>query len=254
MLMNLLLWIILATFVDGLIAFVGVFTLGLKHKSFKWLLIMFVAFSAGALLAGAFFHIIPEALASLPPMIVSFFILFGLVVFFMIERILHWHHCHDEKCDEHSIAEKPVSYLVLFGDGIHNLVDGVIIGASFLTSIPFGILTTIVIIAHEIPQELGDFAVLVHSGFKKSKALMYNFFSQLTCVIGGVLGFFFAKSIQGAIPFILSFAAGGFIYIAASDLMPELHKEPKLGRAFFSFVFFILGIAVMLAFKLIFSA
>jgi zinc and cadmium transporter len=252
--MNLLLWIILATLVDGLVAFIGVFSLGLNAKAFKWLLIMFVAFSAGALLAGAFFHIIPEALASLPAMSVSFFILLGLVVFFLIERVLHWHHCHDENCDEHAIAEKPFSFLVLIGDGIHNFVDGIIISAAFIITVPFGIITTIVIIAHEIPQELGDFAVLVHGGFKKSKALMYNFLSQLTCVIGGILGFFFASIIHGAIPYILSFAAGGFIYIAASDLMPELHKEPKLDKAFFSFLFFLLGMGVMLVFKLIFAA
>lgn len=252
--MELLFWIILATLINGLVAFVGVLSLSLKAKSFKWLLVMFVAFSAGALLAGAFFHIIPEALEELPAMTVSFMILLGLVVFFLIERVLHWHHCHEEGCETHKIRTEPVSYLVLFGDAIHNFVDGIIISAAFLTSVPFGFLTTIMIIAHEIPQELGDFAVLVHGGFSKAKALFFNFFSQLTCVVGGIAGYFFSKAIEGMIPYVLSFAAGGFIYIAASDLIPQLHKEPKISKAFFSFMFFILGMGLMLGLKMLFES
>jgi len=251
--MHLLLWIILATLINGLVAFVGVLSLSLKAKVFKWLLVMFVAFSAGALLAGAFFHIIPEALEELPAMTVSFFILLGLVVFFLIERVLHWHHCHEEGCETHELPTKPVSYLVLFGDSIHNFVDGIIISAAFITSISFGFLTTLMIVAHEIPQELGDFAVLVHGGFKKSKALLYNFFSQLTCVLGGIVGYFFSRAVEGMIPYVLSFAAGGFIYIAASDLIPQLHKEPKTSKAFFSFMFFIIGIGLVLLFKMLFE-
>ncbi len=251
--MNILFWIILATLINGLVAFIGVLSLSLKAKSFKWLIVMFVAFSAGALLAGAFFHIIPEALEELSAMTVSFFILLGLVVFFLIERVLHWHHCHEEGCETHELPTKPVSYLVLFGDSIHNFVDGIIISAAFLTSISFGFVTTLMIIAHEIPQELGDFAVLVHGGFGKGRALVYNFLSQLTSVLGGVVGYFFSKSIEGMIPYVLSFAAGGFIYIAASDLIPQLHKEPKLGKAFLSFVFFIVGMGLMLLFKMLFE-
>ena len=248
--MYILLWIILATVLDGLVAFIGVFSIGLKEKFFQKLILLFVAFSAGALLAGAFFHMIPEALQKISAQNVAFFIMIGFLIFFVIERGLHWHHCHTQDCDVHKISTNPVSYLVLFGDGIHNFVDGIIISAGFIASVPLGIMTTIVIIAHEIHQELGNFAILVHGGFKKAKALLYNFFSQLTSVIGGVIGFFFVSRLEGAIPFILSFAAGGFIYIAASDLVPQLHKEPDIKKALASFVFFVLGIGAMVLFKI----
>ena len=163
-----------------------------------------------------------------------------------MEKFLYWHHCHKGKCDVH-----PVSYLILFGDGIHNFIDGIIIGVSFIVGIPFGIVTTLLIIGHEIPQELGDFGVLVHGGFGKAKALIYNLIAQLTCVLGGIIGYFLSTSIEGIIPFILPFAAGGFIYIAASDLVPELHKEPEIKKSLTSFAFFIIGILIMLAIKFI---
>lgn len=163
-----------------------------------------------------------------------------------MEKFLYWHHCHEGKCDVH-----PVSYLILFGDGIHNFIDGIIIAASFIVSIPFGIITTLLIIGHEIPQELGDFGVLVYSGFGKVKALLTNFISQLACILGGIIGYFLSTALKGIIPFILPFAAGGFIYISASDLVPELHKEPKIKKSLSSFAFFILGILIMLAIKFI---
>ena len=247
--MNVLLWIILATVVDGLTGLIGVFSLWIKDKLLNKLLMILVAFSAGALLSGAFFHLLAESLDSLPAMLVFAYMMTGFIIFFIVERFLHWHHCHKgEKCAVH-----PVSYLVLIGDGIHNLIDGIIIGASFLVSVHFGIITTMLILAHEIPQELGNFAVLVYSGFGKTKALLYNFLAQLTCVAGGVVGFFLSSKVQGVIPFILPFAAGGFIYIAASDLVPELHKEPKLNKLLFSFAFFLLGIVVMVGMKLLFE-
>jgi len=247
--MNILFWIILATVVDGLTGLIGVFSLWIKDKLLNKLLMILVAFSAGALLSGAFFHLLAESLASLPAMLVFAYMMTGFIIFFIVERFLHWHHCHKgEKCAVH-----PVSYLVLIGDGIHNLIDGIIIGASFLVSVHFGIITTMLILAHEIPQELGNFAVLVYSGFGKTKALLYNFLAQLTCVVGGVVGFFLSSKVQGVIPFILPFAAGGFIYIAASDLVPELHKEPKLKKLLLSFAFFLLGIGVMVGMKLLFE-
>ena len=247
--MSILLWIILATFVNGLVAFVGVFSLWLSKKLFKRILMSLVAFSAGALLSGAFFHLLPEALENLPATNVFAYAMIGFIIFFVIERFLHWHHCHKhgEKCDVH-----PVSYLILFGDGVHNFIDGIIIGVSFIVSVPFGIITTLLIIGHEIPQELGDFGVLVYGGFSKTKALLYNFLSQLTAIIGGIIGYVFSTRIEGVVPFILPFAAGGFIYIAASDLIPELHKEPKLGKSMISFGFFLIGIIFMFLLKLLF--
>ncbi|MBN2052791.1 ZIP family metal transporter [Candidatus Woesearchaeota archaeon] len=244
--MNVLFWILFATIVNGLVGLVGVFSLWMNEKLFNKLLMILVAFSAGALLSGAFFHLLPEALEELPAMNVFACLLAGFIMFFIIERFLHWHHCHQHggKCAVH-----PVSYLILFGDGVHNLIDGIIIGISFIVSVPFGIITTLLIIGHEIPQELGNFGVLVYGGFGKTKALIYSFISQLTCVIGGIAAYFFSKSIEGAVPFILPFAAGGFIYIAASDLIPELHKEPKLKKSLISFGFFLLGIIFMLMLK-----
>jgi zinc and cadmium transporter len=246
--MDVLIWILLATVVNGLVGLVGIFSLWMKDKLFNKLIMVLVAFSAGALLSGAFFHLLPEALEELPAMNVFAFLMAGFIMFFIVERFLHWHHCHHHggECKVH-----PVSYLILFGDGVHNLIDGIIIGVSFVVGVPFGIITTLLIIGHEIPQELGNFAVLVYGGFGKTKALIYSFISQLTCVIGGIAAYFFSRSIEGAVPLILPFAAGGFIYIAASDLIPELHKEPKLKKSLLSFGFFVVGIAFMLALKLL---
>lgn len=244
--MNILGFIIIATLLDSLTALAGILTLWMKPKLFKKILITLVAFSTGALLSGAFFHLIPEALDTLTPMAAFTYVLIGFIIFFLIERFLHWHHCHDGKCDVH-----PVSYLILIGDGIHNLIDGIIIGISFFVSISFGIITTFLVIGHEVPQELGNFGILVYSGWGKTKSLVYNLLAQLTCVIGGILSYFLSTSIEGIVPFILPFAAGGFIYIAASDLVPELHKEPELKKSLVSFSFFIIGIVFMLAIKFI---
>ncbi|MBU0629006.1 MAG: ZIP family metal transporter [Nanoarchaeota archaeon] len=244
--MHLLLIIILATFIDSLTGLAGIFTLWMKPKLFKKILMSLVAFSTGALLSGAFFHLIPESLDKLTPIAAFTYVMIGFATFFLIERFLHWHHCHDGKCDVH-----PVSYLILVGDGIHNIIDGIIIGVSFFVSIPFGIITTLLIIGHEVPQELGNFGVLVYSGWTKKKSLIYNLIAQSTCILGGIISYFLSTSIEGIVPFILPFAAGGFIYIAASDLVPELHKEPDLKKSLISFSFFIIGILFMLAIKFI---
>lgn len=235
------------TIIDGLIALVGVFSLWLSDKKLRKILIILVAFSAGALLSGALFHLLSESLETLTSMKAFSYLIIGFILFFIIERILHWHHCHKIKCDVH-----PFTYLILFGDGVHNFIDGLIIAASFLINIPFGIITSVLIFAHEVPQELGDFGVLVYGGFSKLKALFYNFLSQLTCVVGGVAGYFLSTRIIGVVPFILPFAAGGFIYISASDLIPELHKEKNIKKSLWSFIFFIIGILLMVFIKLIF--
>ncbi len=245
--MDVLIWILIATFIDGLIAFIGVFSLWLKEKVLNKILLILVAFSAGGLLGGAFFHLLNESLENLSSYESFIYLIFGFSLFFLIERFLHWHHCHKGKCDVHTFT-----YLILFGDGIHNFIDGLVIGASFLISIPFGIITTLIIIGHEIPQELGDFGVLVYGGFKKIKALLYNFLSQLTCVLGGLFAYFFSQTLSLS-TLLLPFAAGGFIYIAASDLIPELHKEPNLRRSIISFTFFLLGITFMVLIKLFFE-
>lgn len=242
-----LLYIILATFVNGLVAFVGALSLLFKPKKLANTLILFVAFSAGALLGGAFLHLLPESLLNLSSDKVFLLALAGFSAFFLMEKYLHWHHCHDDHCEVH-----PVSYLLLYGDAIHNFIDGLVIAASFMVNVHFGIITTIMIIVHELPQELGDFGVLVHSGMKPKKALFYNFLSQLTAVLGGVVGFLLAGKID-FIPYVLPIAAGGFVYIAASDLIPELHKDKDLGRSVRNFLVFLVGLGFVLVMKTLFG-
>ncbi len=239
--MSTLLLIILATIIDGLVAFVGAFSLFIRDKSLQKILLLLVAFSAGALLAGGFLHLLAESLSDMTPDLAFAITLVGFSAFFIIERFLHWHHCHEGNCDVHTFT-----YLILIGDGVHNFIDGLVMAASFIVSVPFGVVTTLLIIGHEIPQELGDFGILVHGGFDKRKALFFNFASQLTCVIGGIVGFFAASSISSFTPYLLPFAAGGFFYIAASDLIPELHKESDLKKSILYFVFFALGIGFMM--------
>jgi len=238
-----LLLIILATVVDGLIAFVGAFSLMMNDRTLKKILKVLISFSAGALLAGGLFHLLGESLGKMDMNTAFIILLAGFSIFFIIERFLHWHHCHDGKCDIHAF-----SYLLLIGDGVHNFIDGLVIAASFLVSVPFGAITTFLIIGHEIPQELGNFGALVYGGFKKKKALLYNFAAQLTCVIGGLVGYFMS-GIVGFTSVLLPFAAGGFFYIAATDLIPELHKEEDSRKWVLSFIFFILGIAFIIAMK-----
>jgi zinc and cadmium transporter len=244
--MDILLWILLVTFINGLVAFVGAFSLLMSKKMLNRIVSMLVALAAGVLLSGAFFHLMAESVEMILPLTAFTYLMVGFILFFLIERFLHWHHCHEGECKVH-----PVSYLILFGDGIHNFIDGLVIAAGFFVSVPFGIITALLIIGHEIPQELGDFGVLIYSGFTKAKALFFNFLSQLTAVVGGVVGFFLAGSIS--FEFLLPFAAGGFIYIAASDLIPELHKESSLKKSMFHFVFFLIGIAIILSIKLLFG-
>lgn len=245
---NELLWIIGSTLLVSILSLVGISAFLISNKLLNKILLILVGFSAGALMGGAFLHLLPESLETANPMIVGLSIIAGFSAFFVIERVLHWHHCHKQKCEVHTL-----SYMNLIGDAIHNFIDGIIIAVSYIANIHVGIVTTIAIIAHEVPQEIGDFGVLIYGGFKKSKAILFNFLSALTAVFGAIVGYLLSNTIKGIIPFILPIAAGGFIYIAASDLVPELHKEPVLKRALLSFGFFIVGVLFMLGVKLIFE-
>jgi len=242
--MKLLLWILLSTFLVSLISFIGIFTLILKEKLLNKILLVLVSFSAGALMGGAFLHLIPEALEKVKETEIFLFVLGGIVLFFLIEKVLRWRHCHKGKCDVHSFA-----YMNLIGDGVHNLIDGLIIAASFLADVGLGIITTIAVALHEIPQEIGDFGVLVYGGLKKSKALFLNFITALMAVLGGITGFYFSSYKEISLMFLLPFAAGGFIYIAASDLIPEIKKEVNLKKSLLYFSIFVLGIVLMYGVK-----
>ncbi|MEE9525960.1 MAG: ZIP family metal transporter [Candidatus Woesearchaeota archaeon] len=242
--MTALIWAIGATVIVSLLSLLGIISLSIKEKLLQKMLLKLVGFSAGALMGGAFLHLIPEAIEVSTLSFVGLSVLIGFAAFFIIERFLYWHHCHEGKCDVHTFT-----YMSLIGDSIHNLIDGLVIAASFVINIPLGIATTIAVITHEIPQELGDFAILVYGGFSKLKALLFNFLTAIMAIVGAIVGVFLSSSIENFTAFLIPFAAGGFIYIAASDLVPELHKESKLNQSIMSFVFFLVGIALMLILK-----
>ena len=240
--------IILATFFISLISFVGVITLILKEKALDKILIVLIGLSAGALMGGAFLHLIPEAVESDLGLDVFVFVLFGFVLFFLIEKVLHWRHCHKGHCDVHTFH-----YMNLIGDSIHNFLDGLIMAASFVVSVPLGMTTTIAIATHEIPQEIGDFGVLIYGGFSKRKAVVLNFVISLTAVFGGVIGFFITNIVENMVLFVLPFAAGGFIYIAATDLVPEIRKELDMKKYLATLVVFLCGILIMWVTKVVFG-
>lgn len=233
-------WILTSTFLVCLISLIGILTLAIKDKLLKGILFGLIGFSAGALIGAAFLHILPEALEKADSAPVFYYLILGIVLFFLMERYFYWRHCHEGKCSVHAFT-----YLNLIGDGLHNFIDGMVIAASFILSIKIGLVTTVAIILHEIPQELGDFGVLIYGGFSVRKALIFNFISALMAMAGAIVGYFVVDSIQGFSSFILPFTAGGFIYIATSDLIPEIHKESDLKRSSLAFIAFLLGIIFM---------
>jgi len=270
--MAVLFLIILSTFLVSLIAFIGILTLVLKEELLNKILLLLVAFSAGALIGGAFFHLVPEAIDKVGPnqtQNLFLYLILGFCFFYILETFISWHHHHavshpevypvrnylkqddNNKIERDKISNgvRSFSYLILVSDGIHNFIDGLIIAASFLVSFPLGITTTLAVIFHEIPQEIGDFGVLVYGGFKKIKALFLNFLSGLLAILGGIIGFLLSEKIGEGIIFLLPFAAGNFIYIAASDLIPEIKQKVDLKKAFLHFLIFLGGLGLMLLFK-----
>ena len=249
--MSTLLWIIGATLLVSLISFVGILTLSLKRAFLIKIILVLVAFAAGSLIGVSLFDLIPETI-ELGGSMASLYITFGILIFFMLERFIGWHHLHHEedvdpkghKKHHHNHA-KPFVYTNLASESIHNFIDGILIGASFLVNIPLGIATTIAVALHEIPQEIGDFAVLIHGGLKIKKALIYNFFAAVTAVIGGVMTFFVSSSIGNLIPILLGVAGGGFLYLALADLIPEMHKEKDWKKSLVEFVFLVIGILII---------
>lgn len=237
-----LIWILISTFLVSIVSLIGIVTLLIKKDILERVLFYLIGFSAGALIGGAFLHILPESLEKSDSMFVFSILITGIVLFFFMERLLFWRHCHEQEgqCKVHSFT-----YLNLIGDSFHNFLDGVIIATSFTVSIKMGIVTTLAVIFHEIPQELGDFGVLVYGGFSKAKALMFNFITAITAVAGALLGYFIADKTGYFSNLIMPLTAGGFIYIATSDLIPELHKEHNLKRSVLAFLAFLLGIAFM---------
>ncbi len=234
-------WALAASIAVSLISLIGIFSLILKEGWLEKILFTLIGFSAGGLIGGAFLHLLPEALEESASASVFSYLILGFIYFFILEKYLHWRHCHEEDCKIHVFT-----YLNLIGEAIHNFSDGLVIGVSFLVGVNFGIVTTLMIILHEIPHEIGNFAVLVYGGFSKLKALYCNFFTALTCILGAIIGFFISLHLKNFSAFLLPFTAGGFIYIGACDLIPELHKQPELKKSILSMAAFILGILFIL--------
>ena len=244
-------WIytIISVLAVSLISLIGVITLSIKTQKLKTFLIYMIAFSAGALFGDAFIHLLPELVEENGfTLTISGFTLSGIALFFATEKIIHWQHCHMPQNKEHV---HPFAIVNLIGDGVHNFIDGLIIGVSYLVSIPVGIATTIAVALHEIPQEIGDFGVLLHGGFSKTRALMINFMSALVAVLGAIIALAADNYIENIQLFLVPIAIGGFIYIAGSDLIPELHKEFTLKSSFLQLISFIAGILVMIALLLL---
>lgn len=233
----------------SLISLIGVFTLAINEKKFKGILLFLVSFAAGGLLGNAFIHLLPEiAESSGFGLNTSTAVLTGVLIFFVLEKFIAWRHCHIPTSKEHP---HPLVFMNLIGDGLHNFIDGAIIGGTFIAGIPLGIATAVAVIFHEIPQEIGDFGVLIHGGFSKKKALIFNFLSALMAILGTIFALSFGARISGFSKLLIPFTAGGFIYIAGSDLIPELHKETNLGKSALQLCGLLLGIGVMLVLTLL---
>lgn len=233
----------------SLISFIGLLGLQMESEKMRPFLLVLVSFSAGALLGDVFIHLLPEAVKatglSLP---ISLWILCGILIFFMLEKFIHWHHCHLPEAHQHT---KPLAFMNLVGDGLHNFIDGAVIAGSYLVSMPLGVATTIAVVLHEIPQEIGDFGVLIHAGLKKSRVIFLNFISALMAIVGAVIILGFSVSSDAILGILTPFTIGGFLYIAGTDLIPELHKETNPVSSLIQFISFIGGMAVMLALLLL---
>lgn len=230
------------------LSLVGILTFLLRRELQRSLLLYMVSFSVGGLLGGAFFHLIPEASAASGfTLQVSACILLGILASFIVEQCLKWRHCHVLTSEEqpHTFA-----YMNLFGDAVHNLIDGMVIGGSYLVSVSMGLATTLAVCFHELPQEIGDFGVLLYAGFSRRTALIYNFLTALTAFVGVVLSLVLSVYIGDLAMFLIPFTAGNFIYIAGSDLIPELHAEEKIGRTVGQLAAMVLGIMLLFSLKL----
>lgn len=238
----LLLKIILAVLAVSLISLIGVFFFFKKKEYKKSTLRIFISFAVGALLAVVFLNLLPEGVhESKDPHLFFLIVFISILVFFLLEKFIHWHHCCCDECDIHKDEKKHIAYISLVGDGVHNFLDGLLIAAAFLVDIKLGLVTTLAVALHEIPQEISDFAILIYAGFSKLKALMFNFIFALTALIGALLGYFVFNKIEGFLPYLIAVAAGNFIYLAMADLIPEIHHEKNLKRFLYNFIFLLLG-------------
>lgn len=245
-------WIVAACLAGGLlsIGLAAAFALTVRTA---WVP-MLVSYAIGALLGAAFLEVIPHAFERVDPHTAALTILAGIFVFFILEKLVLWRHCHTEDCeahDPHAHAHgTPAAAhdhgrsgtLILVGDSVHNFIDGVLIAAAFLESTQLGVITAIAIVAHEIPQEVGDFLILLHSGYTKTRALVLNLLSSLASLVGGVLGYFVLQAVTGAVPILLGIVAASMIYVAVADLIPGLHKRTDLRATLSQTILIALGV------------
>jgi len=240
------LYAIVSTVIISLVSLVGIITLTLKKHSIHEIVSILVSLAVGAFLGDVFFHILPESYATIGQgLLVPILVLGGLVAFLFLEKIIRWRHCHHETSQTHT---HPLVTMNLVGDGVHNLLDGIAVAASYLISIPVGVATSLAVLLHEIPQEISDFGVLVHGGLSVKKALWLNLLSATTAIIGTIVTLIVGPSLTNLTPYLLPIIAGGFLYIATSDLIPALHEkacDQSLKDSMGQIVAIIFGIAIM---------
>lgn len=244
----LLAWIIVFSILGSVGAIAGAALMLLSPEGTrKNLLPGLLSYATGTLLGAAFLGMIPSALGRAPPLAITETVLAGMVIFFVLEKIVIWRHCHDQHCEIHGAAGP----LILIGDAFHNFVDGFVIASAFLVSVPLGIGASVAVIAHEIPQEAGDFAILLENGYSSIRALFFNTLSSLATLPGAVIAYFFLSATQEAVPYMLAFSAASFIYIAVADLVPTLHRQFDLRSAIMQVFLVLAGIATIALFHLV---
>lgn len=244
-------WIssIISVVLVSLISLIGVLTFAIKENAIKRLSTLVVSFAAGAMLGDAFFHLIPESFELISDsFLIGILIISGILLSFALEKILRWRHCHKDLSSNHV---HPIASMNIVGDVFHNLLDGIIVAGSFLASPSIGIGTTMAIILHEIPQEIGDFGILIHKGIKVKKALLLNFATALSAIVGAILVLIVGGILGNLSTYLLPIAAGGFIYISSADLIPELHQECSAKPSLSQMFFLLLGIGIMIMIKLV---
>jgi zinc and cadmium transporter len=237
----LLICIVFFSLVASVGSLIGGVILIFRENWTRRMLFCLISFATGTFLGAAFLGMLPKAMTKAQPSTVLAYALLGIVLFFVLEKFLIWYHCHDDKCEVHSAAP----YLILIGDAFHNFIDGVVIAAGFTVSIPFGIAASLAIVAHEVPQEIGDFAILLHGGMGKKRALVYNFLSACATIPGALITYGLSHNVERFTPIILALAASSFIYIAVADLIPEIHRKTAPGRGFYQIALIAGGIGVI---------
>jgi zinc and cadmium transporter len=250
--MSLIAWIVLFCLLGGLLSVLAAaLFLVLRESLRNHLLPHLVSFATGTLLGAAFLGLLPHAMAAVHTQdthVIPMAVLLGLLGFFLLEKLVLWRHCHEDHCEVHApdgnTRKSTTGTLILIGDGLHNFLDGILIAGAFLTDIHLGVVTSMAVAAHEIPQEVGDFAVLLHSGFSRGRAFFYNVLSSLTTVIGGILAYVALQDLEHVLPYVLAVAASSFIYIAVADLIPTLHQRVAGKEAFQQII--LIGIGIML--------